>query len=159
MVPLITVHQDEAVRIATAGPLLIVVYAGQTHPSSLQFVDREEGRLAKQFGKFSLLSVVPITSSVFRVPAGVKEAAVALVDKYRDVLIADATVVPPRGITSAIVRTFLAGFSLIASRPYPSRVFSNLDEAIHWLAAAPGQNETLLDEIASVAEVAAFSGA
>ena len=136
---------------------MIVVYAGDVQVSDLQQVDREEGQLVARYGKISVLSVVLPSREFKRVSDGVRGAAHDLVRKYRDHLIADATVVPAQGITGTIVRTFLIGFALVARNPYPSKVFSQVDEAVSWLKRAPGQDITFADANDELPELRAFA--
>ena len=158
MMKIATVFESEHLRIATAGPLFIVVYAGPTSADAIAIVDREEGRFIEQRGKISLLSVVQSGGPVDRISEEVRAAALQLVTKYQRHVTADAVVVPTRGILAAIIRTFLVGFSLVSRRPYPSKVFSDLGEAIAFLKQVPGQDETFADSVTDNSAVHAFTG-
>lgn len=154
-----SIFESEHLRIGTAGSLFIVVYAGPTTAGTIAVVDREEGRFIEQQGKISLLSVVVQSGgTIDRISEEVRAAALQMVSKYQHHVTADAVVVPTRGILAAIIRTFLVGFSLVSRRPYPSKVFSQLDEAIAWLKQVPGQDQTFADSTTDDASVQAFTG-
>lgn len=154
-----SVYESDELRIGTAGSLLIVIYCGRTTAETIAVVDREEGRLVEERGKISVLSVVaPSNGSIDRVSDEVRAAALNLATKYQHVVTADAVVVPARGILAAIIRTFMVGFSLVSRRPYPSKVFSDLGEAIAFLKQVPGQDETFADSVTDNSAVHAFTG-
>jgi hypothetical protein len=154
-----SVFESEHLRIGTANSLFIVVYAGPTTADTMAIVDREEGRFIAERGKISLLSVVVQSGgTVDRISEEVRAAALEMVARYQHHVTADAVVVPARGIVAAIIRTFLVGFSLISRRPYPSRVFSQLDEAIAWLKQVPGQDQAFADSASDEPGVNEFMG-
>ena len=158
MMKITSVFESEHLRIGTAGSLFIVVYAGATSAEEIAIVDREEGRFIEQRGKISLLSVVVQSGgTIDRISEEVRAAALEMVKKYQHHVTADAVVVPARGILAAIIRTFMVGFSLVSRRPYPNKVFGQLNEAIAWLKQVPGQDQTFADSTTDHSSVHAFT--
>ena len=154
---LTSVHRNEHIRIATAGPLLIVVYGDNILPEAFEEIDRQQGLMVARYGKISVLSVVAGSKSMGRVRDDVKQAALDLVKKYRHDLVASATVVPPQGFTATIIRTFLVGFSLLAQNPYPTKVFSQVGAALTWIKQVPGQDAGFADAPEEVTELQRFA--
>ncbi|MDP2273224.1 MAG: hypothetical protein Q8N23_13085 [Archangium sp.] len=154
---LTSVYRNDHIRVANAGPLLIVVYGDNVPPEAFKEIDRQQGLMVARYGKISVLSVVGGSKSMSRVRDDVKEAALELVKKYRHDLVASATVVPPNGFTSTIIRTFMVGFSLLAKNPYPTKVFSEVGLALTWIKQVPGQDAGFADAPEEVTEVQRFA--
>ncbi len=154
---LTSVYRNDHIRVASAGPLLIVVYGDNVPPEAFKEIDRQQGLMVARYKRISVLSVVGGTKSMSRVRDDVKQAALDLVKKYRHDLVASATVVPSHGFTSTIIRTFMVGFSLMAKNPYPTKVFSEVDAALSWIKQAPGQDAVFADEVQSLTELERFA--
>ena len=78
----------------------------------------DEQALVDQYGAVSLLMVFSGTPK--QADPGVKERGDELAQRFKDVVRSNVVLVQARGLSGVVVRTFLAGFSLLSPIPMES---------------------------------------
>jgi hypothetical protein len=69
---------------------------------------------------------------------GVREAAARITDALSNDITAAATVVCGEGLGTAVAYSFLVTFNLLATRPFPAKSFSTINDAVAWLGSYDG---------------------
>jgi hypothetical protein len=147
--------ESPQVKTCRVGTLVISRYFGG---SNVDAMDREyafQVETAERFGTVTSLAL--IDADQMNAPSGaVKVRAAELTRALGPRLVRGAFVVRGSGFGAAVMMNVLNAFNLISGSGSRQRMFVDLDDALAWLKAAPGQPAALL--AVSAADVrAAFS--
>lgn len=142
------------VRFASRGPLLIGAWSRAATTAGLELMTKHEAALVARHGKVSVLTV--LVGAAGTPDVGLREKALDMQKQFDRSLVGTAIAVTAKGFGAVVIRTFLAGFSLVSSGKAPMKTFGTVPEAVAWLRALPGQAKALADDAGLAGEVAAF---
>lgn len=139
--------------------MLISVFDGWPSGPSLSALAAAQLELAKTHPRIFSLAIIPAApaaGAVVQQEAGEREAAIKqsaeIARRLEEVTAASAMVILSRGVLAVMVRTFMAGLSLVSSSKTELKTFKTLEEAEAWfrtISGAPVVPEKLAGAIAS----------
>lgn len=125
-------------RVASAGPLLVIVFDKSAGPELLDVLETVQQQHADQHARFSTLTVVN-QERLDAPTAEFRTRAAAMRAKYSGKTASSAMVILSRGVAAVFVRTFLAGYQLLVRHEYPEGSFRDVRSAVQWLQGLPNQ--------------------
>lgn len=138
------------VRLAHDGPVFISCFLAWPNARNLAAVGDAQRALAHEFPRLLSLTIIPDAS---RTAAGAASAPTTQSGTERDASLkasanigkelerstaAAAMVVQARGVGAVMIRTFVAGLSLLGSVGFELKVFKTVSEAEAWLRTIEG---------------------
>lgn len=142
------------VRFAQAGPLMIAAWSRSATNAGLEQLEKYQADLIAKHGKVSSLTV--LLGSGGETEAGLRERAVKMQERFDKSLVGTAIAVTAKGVAAVIIRTFLAGFSLVSSGSAPMKTFGNVNDAVAWLKSLPGQASVIAGDPRLADDIFAF---
>ncbi len=146
------VHQSPVLCIGTVDSLLVTVWHDSSTLEALDEMARHEQVLIDTFGSVSVLMV--FTGAPKNAGPGVKERGDELAKRFQNNVRCNVVLVLARGLSGIVVRTFIAGFSLVS--PIPMQSAATVEEATKKLQSAPGQTAELRGNVNLVEQLRAF---
>ncbi len=154
--PLLKRQQDNALSVASTGSLLVAVFYGSPMVRHLDEMKAIEDELIAQHGKFSLLVVGLDVLDGIRISDEVRKRSTEIAKALDSKTLGTAFALLQPGLTGIMLRTFLAGLSLIARTKSPQKTFGSVAEGVDWLQALPGQNLAVAREKHLAVQIGAF---
>lgn len=145
-------HQSPTLRIGAIDSLLVCAWSGGATLEALDEMAKHEQALVDQHGAVSLLMVFSGTPK--QAEPGVKERGDELAQRFKGVVRSNVVLVQARGLSGVVVRTFLAGFSLLS--PIPMESAATVAEAVAKLQAVKGQSAALCGNVHLGEQLRAF---
>ena len=154
-VSLTRVHDDDAVVIAHAGPLLVAVFVGVARVAHLDRLKALADALIAEHGKLGLLLVALETRGGLRITTDVRQRAVEITRELDRSMVGSAFVLRFGGLSGVIARTFLSWLNRLAGNRAPQRTCASVSEGLAWLQALPG-HPVVVGETGLCAEIEAI---
>lgn len=138
------------VEVGHRGPVVVSCFFGWPNAASLQVAAQAQKSVIAQYGKVLSLSVIPPmelqlarnTSVSLTLSGAERETTLKQTASVSDELAAhtlgSAMVILSTGIVGVMVRTFIAGMSLVARTQTPLKSFRTLPDAVAFLETLPG---------------------
>lgn len=138
------------VRLASCGPVMVSCFLNWPNKSNLAAIRDAQIELSRQHPRQFSLTIIPAFNGPL--PAGATTASmqqttderdaalkdsVAVGKQLEELTVAAAMVILSRGLMAVMIRTFMAGLSLVGSSKYEVKVFKTLAEAEAWLRTIP----------------------
>lgn len=146
------VFESPIVRIGTIDSLMVSVWHDSSTVESLEQLATAQQALIDAHQQVSILMV--FTGAPKNAAPGVKELGDELARRFQAHVRCNVVLVLARGLSGIVVRTFLAGFSLVS--PIPMESASSLEDAARRLQAASGQTAGLRGNVHLVEQLRAF---
>ncbi len=137
---IVDLTRSPTIHIAHVNTLVFAVFAGATTMSDLDLLNGHQLAVAKNHGKITMISLVPIQQNVGRIGDEVREKSMEIMKSLAPVCLGSATCILGKGLAASMVRMFMTGFGLVSKTPFPQRTFSTIDDALTWAQALPGQS-------------------
>ncbi len=146
--PLLSPERD--IRVGHRGPVVLSIFYTWPNRATLKVAADAQRTVAAKFGKVVTLSIIPTDEqrTARNISAPVKlpqdehdaslKATVAVSEDLAKTTVASAMVILSGGLLSVMVRSFLAGMSLLSRSQMQFRSFRTLAEAVTWLESVPG---------------------
>lgn len=136
--------------------LLVVVFDGPTSIAGARAIqDVHRGMIERP----SLSSITVLVGELtLQVDPQVRAIATEIAKEAAAVAVAGAVVVPASGWMATVFRSIITGVHLVARVKTPNRVFSELHEAVRWIAAQPGQVPTIAEHVEAILAACERSG-
>lgn len=132
------------VRCGHFGPLFVMVWRGNVTLESLKATNTVEAALIKQYGKITVIGV--ITDLGNGVPSSeLRQASADAMKQFAADVRGTALVVTAEGARAVLVRTFLAGLTLVIDFSSPFKIFKKLSDSVTWSQALKAQDPALAD--------------
>lgn len=146
------VHESPVLRVATFDSLLVCAWHDSSTLESLEEMTRHEQALVDKFGTISIL--MAFSGAPKNAAPGVRERGDELAKRFQKNVRCNVVLVLARGFSGIVVRTFIAGFSLMS--PIPMQSAGTIEEATKKLQSAPGQTPELRGNVNLVEQLRAF---
>jgi hypothetical protein len=125
-------------RIGGIGPMLVMVFDSEPELALLDMLDKTQTEFVARHGKIT--GITAITMERLQAPsAEFRQRSADLSAKNNKNIACSAIVVQSKGLAAVIVRTFLAGYSLLVRSQNPQQSFKDVPAAVAWLQAHPAQ--------------------
>jgi hypothetical protein len=122
---------DHDVGIMVYGPLMFVVWRGETTKHAIEQILRIGTDLLKKHPNGAVVGVVEDSAKLPSSEA--REHSAKVNDQLFDLgMVAFAGVLPAQGFVAAWVRGVVTGLTLLSRKRYPFRVFQTTREATDW---------------------------
>ena len=148
-------YEERTLRILVERNLGVLSWRDAPNITQLRAHDRVGKQLERSYkGKTMLLNLVHSGTAKFSPEVTQETARIVRQENFYDLGAANVLLVG--GLGGVAARAFLSTALLVSRSPRPTRVFSNLDEAIEWTLAMlqPGGVRWARNEIVAVAEQA-----
>jgi hypothetical protein len=144
--------QDDAIAIASCGPLFINVFYGPATVARIEELGRHQRDHVKRMRRHAVLSLIdPGVGKEMGDDA--RKAARALSDEMVPHVAAHCFVVLGTGFFAALARSVIAGVQLLTRSKGPWRVTSDATEGLAFLAGILRSEGISVDEVAATALV------
>jgi hypothetical protein len=150
--PVSLVSESRVLRIGAIDSLLVFVWYSHSNLEALDQIEAAQRPLRERHPTFSILNV--FTGTPKAPEPGVKERSDAMARESAGAIRINVMLVLAKGLGGVVVRTFLAGFSLLS--PMPMQSAASLEEAVKKLQGAPGQTPELRGNTRLLQDLAAF---
>ena len=150
--PIVTLYETPEGKIGHLGCLLLTQMRQSTTMEFIEALDAAQAKLVASYPKLSSINV--LRQSAMKVDEAVRARSVEVSAKYEHLGVGTAIVVLSRGLAGVGVRTALSMFFMLSKQSTPSKVYSNVAEALEWLKTLPGQDPSL--QQAALSELEAF---
>jgi hypothetical protein len=156
----VVIHvKDATVFAATWRDVFIELWLDAGKVSHMQRVRNELMDFAKRRGG----KVAVVTGLVHAKFSGMSEAERAEVNlrvrEMKDRTSATCLIIAESGFTASLVRSVIAGLSLVFGSPYPNKVFNTRERACEWLAPYLAKDGGRVTTAAQLLEVVAWTEA
>ena len=141
--------------------LLVVVFDGPTSIAGARAIQQTHREMIGRgtIARPSLSSITLLVGELtLQVDPQVRAIATEIAKEAAAVAVAGAVVVPASGWMATVFRSIITGVHLIARVNTPNRVFSELHEAVRWVAAQPGQVPTIAEHVEAIHAACERSG-
>lgn len=154
----VSLYEDPMLKVGSSGSLFVSVYRATTSLASLDQLEKYETQHSQANPKFSTLSVITQVKDLVKVDDAVRARGVELSNRFEASVRGSAIVVSVHGLTAVIIRSFLSAFFLLSKSSMPIKTFSNLEDALAWLRALPGQDTELKTDLRLLKDLQDFTG-
>lgn len=145
------VMMDAHAAIMVYGPIILVVWRGETTKHAVETIRRVGLDATRRHGKSVAIGIVEDSA---KLPGSEgREHSARVNDELAAAgMVAAAGVLPGQGFIAASVRGIVTGLTLLSRKRYPFRVFQYPKDAVEWCHGMLGGSFRLASAVAAVDE-------
>ena len=124
------VSADEGHCFATFGSVICSVWRTTLTVNHLQRIEEIADEMRQRWGQYTMIHHAAVIEELPAEPA--RRFATQSRKRYEDYVKSEALIIDGRGFWASAIRSINTAMLTIAAPKYPSRVFSNIDDAVRW---------------------------
>lgn len=150
-------YTSPSLRVGTFESLVVMVWCEGADVADLVPLERMYDGVAARSPRFSAISFVTEMNFTRTPDLSLRDRSTALMRRFEDKMVCNATIIPMRGLGGTVVRSLLTGINLFAQLKTQLKTFNSTVDCWAWVKALPGQNPMVVNEPQMVDHLNAFA--